>query len=199
MMQGKVENINSIKIIMKLFTFIFTKKEIMDIFSKMKITTKKKFKAIFVSFHLYSSLYNNYLDFEINNNIANINNNLKTLNNINEYFPQIIISKSELKRRVLSLKNDLKNNSNDILNFFNDLIISLFKNGTDPENKKIFNIFKTFLKNELKNIYKTCFCKGKFQFNNIFKNIFVPAMNLFNQQYEKVYRTNRNSLSIKKI
>ena len=59
MMQGKVENINSIKIIMKLFTFIFTKKEIMDIFSKMKITTKKKFKAIFVSFHLYSSLYNN--------------------------------------------------------------------------------------------------------------------------------------------
>ena len=135
MMQGKVENINSIKIIMKLFTFIFTKKEIMDIFSKMKITTKKKFKAIFVSFHLYSSLYNNYLDFEINNNIANINNNLKTLNNINEYFPQIIISKSELKRRVLSLKNDLKNNSNDILNFFNDLIISLFKNGTDAENK----------------------------------------------------------------
>ena len=198
MIKGKVENINSIKIIMKLFTFIFTKKKIMDIFSKMKITTKKIFKAIFVSFHIYSSLYNNYLDFEINNNIANINNNSNALNNINEYFPQIIISKSELKRKVLSLKNDLKNNSNDILNFFNELIISLFKNGADAENKKIFNIFKTFLKNELKNIYKTCFCKGKFQFNNIFKNIFVPAMNLFNQQYEKVYRTDRNSLSIKK-
>ena len=196
MKRGKIKNIKNIKTILKLFTFIFSKKEIIDVFSKMKVTTRKILKATFVSFHINSSLYkNNYLDFEINNEISDINNNS---NRNNEYFPKLIIGKSEFARRVISLQNDLKNNLNDILKFFNELLIFLFNNGIDSENKNIFNIFKTFLKKEFKNIFKTCFCKGKKQFNNIFKNIFIPAMNLFNEQYEKVYKNNSNSLSIKK-
>ena len=202
MRRGVTRNINLIKVILKLFTFLFTKKEIMDTFGKMKITTTKIFKAIFVSFHVDSPSYeNNFLDFEItNDDFSNINNspNKNIINKINPYFPKLIHDSIDFKKAISSMKNDLKNISSDLLTLFNELIIILFTNGTDTENKKIFNIFKTFLKKEIENIFKAGPSKGQCQFNNIFKNIFLPAMNLFNEQYEKVYKNSGNSLSIKK-
>ena len=60
-----------------------------EVFKTIKQTVEEI--CVFVLFHIYSSLYKNYLDFEINNNIANINNNPNTLNIINEYFICIIV------------------------------------------------------------------------------------------------------------
>ena len=202
MIDGNANDINKINLLMKLFSFLFAKKEIMDIFSQMKLTTKKLFKAIFVSFHINIPGYkNNYLDFEINDEENKIINN----NNNNEYFPNLISTKYELEKRVSEFNSNLKNISNNILNLFNDLIISIFKNGTDSQNKNIFNIFKEFLENEINNmfirsnrIFFRTILFNYFQINNIFKNIFIPGMNLFNKQYKKKYKNNKNSLSIKK-
>ena len=188
MLNGEIKNLNEIKLLFNIFTFIFKKKEIMDILSKMPITTTKLFKSIFVSFHISDTfLENNFIDFQVNSS----NNN--SINNIS-YFPNIMISKNELNKAIIYTQIKINNHTKITSTFFKELVISLFNNGTDTQNNNIFKIFKKFLVNEMNRMFVSCFCKRKYCFNNIFKNIFIPAMDLFNEQYVKKDRV----ISIKK-
>ena len=177
---GEEKNLNIIKTSFNLFTFIFKKREIMDIFSKMPLTTTKLFKSIFISFHIYDCfLENNYLDFEINNNSL-----INSINNTS-YFPNVMLSKNEFNKAIIYSQINLDNYSKIASSFFMELVISLFNNGIDTQNKNIFKIFKKFLENETKEMFTLRLCKMKYRFNDIFKNIFIPGMNLFNEHYEK--------------
>ena len=190
MRKGEIDNIYKVQKLIQLFVLLFCKKEIKDIFSKMPKTTRKLFKSIFVSYHInVSTLKNKYLDFLVSNNnlkIIHINiilDNIK--NNDPIYFPNIITSKNDLKNEIFLAQLNLNNSYNIYSTFFADLIIKLFRNGIDTQNKSMFKIFKKFLDIQVNGLFKTCLCKMKFKFNDIFKNIFLPAMNLFNQEYIK--------------
>ena len=181
MRNGEEKNLKIIKILFNLFTFIFKKKEIMDILYKMPITTKKLFKSIFISFFISDSFKeNNFLDFEVNS----LNNNTISISNI-MYFPNIKISKNEFNKNIIYAQININNYSKTTSTFFQDLIVSLFNDGIDSQNKNIFKIFKKFLENETNEMFASCFCKRKYRFYDIFKNIFIPAMDLFNEQYVK--------------
>ena len=178
---GEIKNIKTLEKLFKLLTYIFTKKEIMDILSKMPRTTTKLFKAIFCSSNISDfSLEHDSLDFKIiNNSINNILNN-----NSRSYFPNIKITKNELNNKIIKNQSSLTKYS-IIFNYYLELLISLFKNGTDTQNKKIFNIFKKFIENQINIMFKLGFYKMTFKFEGLFKKIFIPLMNEFNKKYEK--------------
>ena len=179
MRNGEEKNLNTTKILFNLFTYIFKKREIMDILAKMPITTRKLFRSIFVSFHISDSfIENNFLDFEV------ISSNNTAINNIS-YFPNIMISKNELNKGIIYTQININSYSNVTSTFFTELIISLFNNGIDTQNNNIFKVFKKFLEIEISEMFTSCFCKMKYRFNDIIKNIFIPGMNLFNEQYAK--------------
>ena len=74
------------------------------------------------------------------------------------------------------------------------MIIILFNNGTENENKNIFIAFKIFYEKETNSILKYSFRKNSYIFFNLFKTIFIPAMKSFNNEYNKKDRI----ISIKK-
>ena len=201
--KGQIKNINKVQKLFELFNFLFFKEEIINIFSKMPRTTRKIFKSIFVSFHIsFSTMKNKYLDFLVSNNnlkiihidIIDTNNSNNSNNNNILFFPNIVISKNDLKKEIFLAKYDLNKSYDIISKFFTEFIILLFKNGIDTQNKYIFKIFKKFLEIQINRIFKSCFCKMSNTFNDIFKNIFLPAMDLFNQYFIK----NDKYISIKK-
>ena len=179
-----LKEFNDLGKLFKLLTYIFTKKEIIDFMSKMKKTTTKLFKAIFVSPYFCDFfLKNESLDFKIINNQKNLTNMVVQDDSI--YFPKINISKNELQNIIKNFQPISHEFSNKILNYFKELVSLLYKNGTDTQNKKIFNIFKIFLENEINDMMKSDFIKNKSKITGIFKNIFLPLMNEFNKKYEK--------------
>ena len=104
--KGKSSTIQ-IQNLLKLFIYLFKKKKIINILSKMTKILIKIFRSIFVSFHFYdSNLEKNNLDF-----IINQNNNDNSNNSDNSYFPNIIISKEEFLKLN---KNNFITNSKEI-------------------------------------------------------------------------------------
>ena len=204
MIKGKIKYISNINKLIKLFFFVFRKEEILNIFSKIKKTTTKLFKSIFISFHMSDTSLNiNSLDFLVNNNnILNNhqNNNLNTISNDNNnnnnhtFIPNILLIEQNLQNEIFQSQINLNNSSNIILNFFKEIIIMLFNDGIDNQNKQIFTIFKKFIEKQINTMMKYTYYEMKYKFNDIFKNIFLPAMDLFNQEYNK----NNKCISIKK-
>ena len=139
----------------------------------------KIFRSIFVSFHFYdSNLEKNNLDFIINQNNNDDNNNSN-----NSYFPNIIISKETFIN--LNNNNFIKN-SEELNELYKQFIIILFKNGTENQNKNIFNIFKKFYEKETDSVLKAGYPKNFYKFGDLFKTIFIPAMISFNNEYENI-------------
>ena len=131
----------------------------------------------------------------INNriNIQNINTrieNTQNNNNINHkrnnpFFPNIIISKGALIRIIDLNQINLLTKTKEIVELYSKLIIIIFKNGTENENKNIFNAFKKFYEKEIEPIFKSCFRKKIYKFYDLFKTIFISAMKSFNNEYKK--------------
>ena len=121
----------------------------------------------------------------------NIQNNIDDNSSNNSYFPNIIISKETLKKTIDLNKGNFLTHSKEIVELYSQFIIILFKNGTEKENKKIFNVFKKFYEKE---IDFNCFISIKIFFYDLFKTLFIPAMKSFNSEYKN---KNKN-ISIKK-
>ena len=146
--KGK-SSIIQIQNLLKLFIYLFKKKTIINILSKMPKILIKIFRSIFVSFHIQESkLEKNNLDF-INQNNNDDNNNSDDI-----YFPNIIISKEKFLETIELNSINFISNSKEIYELYKQFIIILFKNGTENGNKNIFNIFKIFYEKETDSIFK---------------------------------------------
>ena len=126
-------------------------------------------------------------------NALNNNNNNHNINN--SYFPNIIISKDTLIRIIDLNQINLLTITKEIIDLYSKLIIILFKNGTENENKNIYNIFKIFYEKETNSTLKySLIRKNSYIFFDLFKTIFISAMKSFNNEYTKKDRI----ISIKK-
>ena len=122
------------------------------------------------------------------------NNNYYNLNKKNSYFPNIIISKEALINIIDFNQINLLAKITGTVELYSKLIVILFSNGTENENKNIFNAFKKFYEKEIEPIFKSCFRKRIYKFYDLFKTIFISAMKSFNNEYKKKDRI----ISIKK-
>ena len=121
-------------------------------------------------------------------NRENTQNNNNNDNNNNLYFPNIIISKHTLNKTIDLNQINLITNSKDIVDLYSQFINILFKNGTENENKNIFNIFKQFYEKETDSIFKSIFRNRINKFYDLFKSIFISAMKSFNNEYKNKNR-----------
>ena len=122
------------------------------------------------------------------------NNNYYNLNKKNLFFPNVIISKEALLSIIDFNQINLLKITKEIVELYSKLIVILFSNGTENENKNIFNAFKKFYEKEIEPIFKSCFRKRIYKFYDLFKTIFISAMKSFNNEYKKKDRI----ISIKK-
>ena len=122
--------------------------------------------------------------------ITNTQNNNKN----KSYFPNIMISQKTLKKTINLNQINLINNSKEIVELNSQFINILFKNGTENENKIIFNIFKKFYEKEANSIFKSSFRNQIYKFYDLFKNVLISAMKSFNNKYKNKDRI----ISIKK-
>ena len=134
----------------------------------------------------------NIINARIENTQNNNNNNNHNINN--SYFPNIKISRGALIKTIDIYQTNLLTITKEIIELYSKLIIILFNNGTENENKNIFIAFKIFYEKETNSILKYSFRKNSYIFFNLFKTIFIPAMKSFNNEYNKKDRI----ISIKK-
>ena len=210
----KIEIINILskmpKTLTKIFRNIFVSFHIYD--SELG---KNNFDFIIKQNHNNNFPNNNNISFNKSNNS---NNNIQSNNNINNsniinsqiinvritntqnnnknksYFPNIMISQKTLKKTINLNQISLINNSKEIVELNSQFINILFKNGTENENKIIFNIFKKFYEKEANSIFKSSFRNQIYKFYDLFKNVLISAMKSFNNKYKNKDRI----ISIKK-
>ena len=106
----------------------------------------------------------------INSRIENTQNNNNNNHNINNsYFPNIKISREALIKTIDIYKTNLLAIIKEIIELYSKLIIILFNNGTENENKNIFIAFKIFYEKETNSILKYSFRKNSYIFFNLLK------------------------------
>ena len=151
---GEIQYLLMIQNLIKFFTFLISKKDIIDIVIKMPKTLRKIFKSIFISCHICEDISikidSFYIIIKTNFNNDNSDNNI--IKDKDLFSPYIVVSSKKLEKSINCTDILSNNNVNIISNFHKELIILLFKNGMDIQNKNIYNIFNNFLDKEISNI-----------------------------------------------